>query len=268
MKKNEFMAIKSEGMKKSDMLSVLRDLPKAVKDSNLLERVKYTLAQADKSLAKVTNADLSALIVEAQGLLSAASVPAEASLKKPDKNKSSKKSDKAQSEDDESTDDNSGKSKKKLKGVKSAPQKVSKNGLPPVASMFPEEVSFETDDGETTLTRAHEKYHSIDEIRKALEDGVELYIAAYWTKRHIKQYNYGQQYDVTAPKSFPDDLDVLSVVLACDTMERLYAMSAYTEALYRFDGEDFMPVEDEDPSDGSKFTVRVSNGLEFEVYEA
>lgn len=273
MKKNEFMAIEVKGMKKNDMLSALRDMPKAVKDTNLLDRVKYTLAQADKSLAKVTNADLSDLIREAQELLtssSAAPRPAEA-LKKP--SKGSKKPDtKAKSDEDDEEEpekpaEKSAKSKGKKKlGMKTAPQKVNKSGYLPVASMFPEEVEFDTDDGATTLVRAHEKFHTVQELREALENGDELYIATYWSARHIKQYKYGEQYRVQAPKSFPDDLDILSVVVCCDTVDRVYAMSAYTEAMAVFDGDDFEPVEDEDPSDNSKFTVRVSNGLEFEVY--
>ena len=135
--------------------------------------------------------------------------------------------------------------------------------------MFPEEVEFETDDGTHTLVRVHEKYHTMQEVRDAINEGKTLFIAAYWTKLHIKKYGYADQFYLMgdAPKSFPDDLDILNIVVACDTMDRVFAMSTYTEAMYRFDKPDFEPVKDKDPSDGSEFTVRVSNGMEFEVYE-
>ena len=43
-------------------------------------------------------------------------------------------------------------------------------------------------------------------------------------------------------------------------------MSLYTEALFRFDGDDFKAVEDTDPRSGKKFRVRVAAGMEFEIY--
>lgn len=280
MKKSEFVKMDVSTMKKSELVNLLSGITKMKLDKNLMDRVKYTLTQAKKSLAKVTLSDLRELISEVQ-LVAAGSitnaVPAEASLKKPSKSKDkkSKKSEPVEEpteKDDEEEDEEEEKPAKKSKGlkkVKTAPQKVPKNGFLPVASMFPEELSIETTDGEITLKRVHEKYHSVQEIREATENGVSLFIAAYWTKLHIKKYGYKEQYSLMndAPKSFPDDLDILNVVVACDSMERVFAMSNYTEAMYRFDKPDFDPIEDEDPSDGSKFTVRVSNGLEFEVYE-
>ena len=43
-------------------------------------------------------------------------------------------------------------------------------------------------------------------------------------------------------------------------------MSRITEALYRFEGADFKPIEDTDPRSGEKFQIRVSAGMEFEIY--
>ena len=72
---------------------------------------------------------------------------------------------------------------------------------------------------------------------------------------------------MTVPKNgFPYDLDIVMAVLPCETIERIFAMSRITEALYRFEGEDFAPVEDVDPRSGDKFQIRVSAGMEFEIY--
>lgn len=270
MTKKEFIAINVNEATKTTLLDALKSLPKGVTEKNLLDRVRYTLTQAEKSIRKVTVADLKDLVVEAQGLLTAAPAPVEAA-KKP--GLSSKKKQTASEPEDTEEGDAPKKSggKKGFKNkVQTAPQRTPKaSNLPPVAKMFPEEISFEAEDGEKTLVRAHEKYHTMDDIREAINSGATLFIAAYWTKAHIKKYGYKESFYLMneAPSSFPDDLDILSIVVACDTMERVFAMSTYTEAMYRFDKPDFEPVEDEDPSDGSKFTVRVSNGMEFEVYE-
>lgn len=283
MTKKEIRKFDASKATKGDLLTFLKGMPVKyfAANTNFCERVAYTLARAGESVKKVTVADLKELIVEAQSILSTPA-PAEASVKtkkdKPapveasvkTKGKSKAKPAPVEDEDEEEVVEKPKKKAKKL-GVKTAPQKAPKTSkFLPVASMFPEEIEFETDDGVQTLTRVHDKFRNTQEIRDALENGESLFIAAYWTKRHIKQYEYKETFSLLneVPKSFPDDLDILNIVLACDTMERVYAMSTYTEAMYRFDKPDFEPVEDEDPSDGSKFTVRVSNGLEFEVYTA
>lgn len=264
MTKKEFMSIDTTKATKSDLLTALKGLPKSITDNNLMERVKYTLAQAEKSIKKVTVSDLTELIVEAQGLLTPAPAPVEAA-KKP-----AKKTTKPVEEDtDDAEDEKKSAPKKSLKkkGMKTAAPKTKASKELPVASMFPEEITFESDEGEQTLVCAHDKYHGIDEVRKAIEDGKTLFIAAYWTKRHIKQYDYAATFFLpSAPKSFPDDLDILNIVVACDNLDRVWAMSTYTEAAYYFDGDQFKPVEDTDEN-GDEFTVRVSNGMEFEVYE-
>lgn len=271
MTKKEFIAINVNEATKNDLLAALKSLPKAVTDSNLLDRVKYTLTQAEKSVRKVTVADLKDLITEAQSLLKSSPVPVEAA-KKPAMPGKKKQTEKA-AEDSADEDEDEAPARPRKKGLKSkvqtAPQRAPKaSNFLPVAKMFPEELSFEAEDGEKTLIRVHEKYHTMDEVREAINNGETLFIAAYWTKAHIKKYGYSEMFSIQeAPTHFPDDLDILNIVVACDTIERVFAMSTYTEAMYRFDKPDFDPVEDEDPSDGSKFTVRVSNGMEFEVYE-
>ena len=270
MNKKEFIAIDTTKATKNDLLTALKGLPKAVTGENLLERIKYTLAQAEKSIKKVTVSDLKDLVVEAQSLLATpAPAPVEGmkkSAKKPSKKVIEPVEDDTDDEESAEEEKSSKKGKKSLK-MKTAKPKTNASKELPVAEMFPEELSFEADDGEKTLVCVHDKYHDMQEVRDALEEGKTLFIAAYWTKRHIQQYNYKEQFSVPkAPKSFPDDLDILNIVVACDSFDRVFAMSTYTEALYRFDGETFDPVEDKN-EDGDAFTVRVSNGMEFEVYE-
>ena len=270
MTKKEFIAINVNEATKASLLDALKSLPKGVTDKNLLDRVKYTVNQAAKSIRKVTVADLKDLVTEAQEFLSNAPAPVEAS-KKPSLTRKKQAEDADAGAEVEESDAPQKSGKKSLKGkVQTAPQRSPKaSNFLPVAKMFPEELSFEAEDGEKTLIRVHEKYHSMDEVREAINNGVTLFIAAYWTRAHIKKYGYQEMFYLMngAPTNFPDDLDILNIVVACDTMDRVFAMSTYTEAMYRFDKPDFEPVEDEDPADGSKFTVRVSNGMEFEVYE-
>ena len=273
MTKKEFMSIETGKATKTELLDALKSMPKGVNDKNLLERVQYTLTQAGKSIRKVTVADLKELVDEAISLLSApAQAPVEASFKKGAPKKSSKKVEVEEDADDEDTEEEAPKASKppkkglKKTGMKTAKPKTKASNELPVASMFPSEIVFDAEDGEITLMSVHDKYHTIGEVREAIENGETLYIAAYWTKRHIQQYNYKEQFRVPqAPKSFPDDLDILNIVIACDNIERVFAMSTYTEALYQFNGEAFNPVEDKDEN-GNEFTVRVSNGMEFEVY--
>lgn len=271
MNKKEFAAIDTKKATKNELLEALTGIPTNTaikKDENFMSRLSYTLAQAQKSIKKVTVSDLAALVTEAQGILMPA--PAVAASKKPASVKKTTPEPDEEEEDSETEDEKPEKKttgKKTLKAVKTVPQKTKASKLLPTASMFPDEITFDADDGKKTLKCVHGKYHTIEQIRKALEEDKTLYIAAYWTKRHIKEYDYNTTFSVSAPKSFPDDLDILNIVVACDTIDRVFAMSTYTEGLYRFEGADFEPVDDEDPATGDKYTVRVSNGMEFEVYE-
>ena len=81
MTKKEFIAINVNGATKTNLLDALKSLPKTITDTNLLDRVKYTLTQAEKSIRKVTVADLKDLVTEAQGLLTTAPAPVEAAKK-------------------------------------------------------------------------------------------------------------------------------------------------------------------------------------------
>lgn len=131
-----------------------------------------------------------------------------------------------------------------------------------MARMFPKEIEVE---GVGKLTAQPDKFHKMSELVDALNEGREIYIAAYWTARQIKQFDYEADNRVPCPKSFPNDLDILMATVTCSNIERVWCMSVYTEAMQGFDGADLVPVKDKD-KDG-EFQLRVVNGLEFEIYE-
>lgn len=126
------------------------------------------------------------------------------------------------------------------------------------ATKFPDFIERQVDDTMVKYTKCDDLYHTIDDIRKASDDGYTLLFACFWSPRLLKQFDYKAQFDVdSVPKAFPDNLDVAELLLTCDTMPKLFALSLETEAMYAFREEDLEPV------DG----IRVSAGLEFEIYQ-
>lgn len=263
----------SEKSTKQELIKVLESSKTG--DKNLADRIKYALDMVKKDLTKVTKKDLFELVQE----VLSSPAPVENSPKPAAKKLSSKKKVEPQPEPEEEVEepeeeevveekkpDKKVTTKKPLKSVETIVPHVTKGSDSiPMAKMFPEEIDHKE---LGKLIAVPEKYHTYKEIVDALEAGKTLYIATYWTERHIKKFDYAGSYLVKVPKKgFPNDLDILVAVLPCETMERLYAMSSYTEALFRFEGEDFMPLEDIDPIDGKSFKVRISNGMEFEIYE-
>lgn len=127
-----------------------------------------------------------------------------------------------------------------------------------LATKFPDFIERQVDDTMVKYTKCDGLYHTIDDIRKASDDGYTLLFACFWSPRLLKQFDYKAQFDVdSVPKAFPDNLDVAELLLTCDTMPKLFALSLETEAMYAFWEEDLEPV------DG----IRVSAGLEFEIYQ-
>lgn len=155
--------------------------------------------------------------------------------------------------------------KKKENEVKVVPQM---SGVS-VAGLFPETLEIKVGDTPVKLKRA-ENYKSIDEIIKATEDeGKYLYFATYWTERLLKEYGYAYTNDVPEDKceKFPNDLDILEMSLTCKFVKRVWAMSIYTDALFRFEDTDIKYTMDKNPYTGEQFKIRVANGMEFELYE-
>ncbi|MBR5199416.1 MAG: hypothetical protein IKW20_06255 [Bacteroidales bacterium] len=188
----------------------------------------------------------------------------ETPVEKSEPKKSGKKSSLKKSE---KSDKDSKKTAEKKTEVETLPaaSNVGVDNLPS-AKMFPAEIDHPELGKIVACTGAYTTYA---EILKALEEEKTLYFACYWTKRQIREFQYAASKMIkpeVVKNGFPLDLDILMAVLPCETMERVFAMSRITEALFQFEGEDFKPVEDTDPRSGEKFQIRVSAGMEFEIY--
>ena len=258
-----------------------------VADKNLAERIAYALTMFGKDQTKVLKNDLYELANEVMASITPATpAPVEASLKP--KKSGAKKSEAVEETAEEEAETaeaeeapaeepkKSGKKSSLKKSDKDSKKKTEVESIPavsnvgadrlPSAKIFPAEIDHPELGKIVACTGAYTTY---PEILKALEEEKTLYFACYWTKRQIREYQYAQA-KMIDPKvvknGFPLDLDILMAVLPCETMERVYAMSRMTEALFQFEGEDFKPVEDTDPRSGDKFQIRVSAGMEFEIY--
>lgn len=303
-KKSNNIMEQNAAVEKKTKQSYVKELRKMltegrISDESLKSKVESTLSAFDKDMTKVSKTAIVDLCNEVIVHLAStaksedsapAPAPVEGSLK-PKKKKGGITKSKPKSEEvpetaeDESavTDDESTEEEKPMKktGKKSSLKKSDKDSkktevesLPPAsnvgidflpcAKMFPAEIDH-PELGK--LIACTGKYTAYADILEALNNERTLYFAGYWTKRHIKEYDYSQTFLVKAPKGgFPLDLDIAMAVLPCETVERVFAMSRYTEALYRFEGKDFEYVEDTDPRSGDKFRIRVTSGMEFEIY--
>ena len=286
----------TEKTTKKGLVDYLKDYLKSsrIVDKNLADRIAYAIQMFGKDQTKVLKNDLFALANEVMESLTPA--PVEASLKPKEKTsgKSKKSSEpvkeapaETEAEVEETKDEvpaekpepkKSGKKStlSKSKDSKKSEKKTEVESIPaasnvgidnlPSAKMFPAEIDHPELGKIVACTGAYTTYA---EILKALEEEKTLYFACYWTKRQIREYQYAQTKMVkpeVVKNGFPYDLDILMAVLPCETMERVFAMSRITEALFQFEGEDFKPVEDVDPRSGDKFQIRVSAGMEFEIY--
>ena len=282
-----------EKFTKKELYTLLKtNAVKAEGDQNLFDRINYAVKTFETDQKKVSREDLLELCQELSNIVIPTTVPAETtpaegkkSTSKPKesslkpKNKGSKKTEKPAEKEAETTEETEEETpaEKPIKkgGIKSS-KKNKVESLPPVstkgtdtgsATFFPEVLELEGLD--TKLVSCAGEYESFDQIRKALEAEKSLYFACYWSKTQIKKFEYAETYRVkpeTCKNGFPNDLDILNAVITCETMDRLYAMSLYTEALFFFESEDLKAVEDTDPRSGKKFRVRVAAGMEFEIY--
>ena len=278
--------------KKHELLDYIITTAKQVKDKNLISRINYALKKANEDLEAVGRSDLYSLAKEIQDAIAATPAPVENSpkLKAPkmgDKKLDKKvaevlaedEADEAEEEPEEEIEETPQKkapAKEKTSEKKSTTKKpaVKKSAVEtteglttkelPLAKIFPKEIDHES---LGKLVACPDKYYTVQEIREALDADKTLIFAAYWTKRHIKEYSYAQAYEVPVPKQgFPYDLDTLQALYVCEGIDRIYALSTYTEAMFRISSEDLVPTDCEG-NDGSKFKMRYSAGMEFEIYE-
>lgn len=274
--------------KKHELLDYIIATAKQVKDKNLISRINYALKKANEDLEAVGRSDLYSLAKEIEAAIAATPAPVENSPKLKAPKMGDKKLDKKVAEvlaEDEAAEveeepeeeiEETPKKKAPAKEKKPATKKpaVKKpavettEGLTtkelPLAKIFPKEIDHES---LGKLIACPDKYYTVQEIREALDADKTLIFAAYWTKRHIKMMNYAGLFDVPVPKNgFPYDLDTLQALYVCEGIDRIYALSTYTEAMFEFRAEDLVPTDCEG-NDGSKFKMRYSAGMEFEIYE-
>ena len=224
------------------------------------ERAKYALKAG---LEKCTKSDLYHLLKEVESVT--APIPVENSSKPALKKTGTKKAESKATAEEPKTEKTTETKKKVVKKsankVEEAAKLSSKSFS--MAKIFPPTVEVK-DLGE--LVARPDEFHSMADLVEAINNGREIYFATYWTARQIKEFNYSGACNVPCPKSFDNDLDILMAVVTCTNIDRVWCMSVYTEAMYNFDGTELEPVTDKDEA-GNKYQIRVSNGMEFEIYE-
>ena len=272
---------------KEDLMKFLNDSYKVIKtaDKNLYDRIMYAGKCYSKDHASVTKGDLASLVKEVVSVL--AKTPSNTQVVAENSTRTLKKSSKKSQEvASESVKEESKKEVKKSetpkkdtkKDTKETPkdtpkkEKVSgvekvlnkEEEVSPKARLLAEvfKDSFEIEiDGENTKFELAKDIKTMKDLIKAVapnENGEEppmIVFAAYWTKRHLRQFNYfdGQ---VEAPEEFELDLDLATCIYVSDEGKIAYALSMYTEGLYVFTPRDLEEVQG----------VRFSNGLEYQIY--
>ena len=268
---------------KKGLIEFIKESVKTVTEENLLSRINYTINGVEKNEADVPKSDLYDLAKEIMSFIAPAPQPV--AVENSPKPKLGKKkvaepvaetTDEADEEETEAETEEVAPAPAEKKTKKVTPKKekaepakvIATEGLTkkdlPMARIFPKEIDHES---LGKLVACPDKYHSIKEVKEAIEADKNLIFACYWTNRHIKEFSYAKSYEVPVPKGgFPHDLDTLQALYVCEGIDRIYALSTYTEAMFRFVEEDLVPTECE-ANDGSKFMMRYSAGLEFEIYE-
>ena len=273
---------------KEQLKSFLGANAKAVKtaDKDLFDQIAYADKMAKKDDSKVTRKDLVDLVKSVISLLgdkcvepalaqekAPATPQAENSVKKLAKGVSKKQETKEDTSSEESGESEktaeetqgaeekkapkkslSGKKKPatKKEGVTDLEPTTSSDKAVQLAKMFPK--TIEVGDAKYELA---EDIKTLEDLYEALNKDEEIVFAYYWTKRHLKQFDYFMGW-LGQPKSFDNDLDLATAIYVSDEKKVSYQVSMYTEAVYTILPTDFEEV------DG----VRVAGGIEFQIYRA
>jgi len=273
---------------KEQLKSFLGANAKAVKtaDKDLFDQIAYADKMAKKDDSKVTRKDLVDLVKSVIALLgdkcvepalaqekAPATPQAENSVKKLAKGVSKKQETKEETSSEESGESEktaeetqgaeekkapkkslSGKKKPatKKEGVTDLEPTTSSDKAVQLAKMFPK--TIEVGDAKYELA---EDIKTLEDLYEALNKDEEIVFAYYWTKRHLKQFDYFMGW-LGQPKSFDNDLDLATAIYVSDEKKVSYQVSMYTEAVYTILPTDFEEV------DG----VRVAGGIEFQIYRA
>lgn len=143
-------------------------------------------------------------------------------------------------------------------------KQTDKFGNLPTAVMFPKEYVVK-DLGKLVL--CSDKFKSMEDVAKAFNEGRHIYFLSYWNAVQIQQFKYSESYYCLPTKSFPDDLDVMEPVFYAERTKKMWCNSLYSEAMFMFFDTEVEYIESKNPYTGEDFKARVSNGMEFEIYE-
>ena len=254
-------------MNKEQMVQFLDQHFNEVTDKNLQDRIVYTANAWKKSPDSVKLSDLRPLVKEVEALLpKEESKPAPANSTKKTLRKSSKKEEpvaektapaeekKAPVNKEEKKEAPAKKPAPKKPEKKSAVQKSAQKGTAfDLADTFADTIQTEIG----TLEKAQD-IKTFADLRKALANEEEIYFAVYWTPRLLKQFGYSPIDSIKCPKSFANDLDLVSCIYIGDEDTIAVGISAYTDAPYNFQPKDL--VVDEESG------LRYVNSAEFELY--
>ena len=240
------------------------------KDKDLYDQIAYADKMAKKDDSKVTKTDLVDLVKAVIKVLGDKAIepafaqemtPVENSVKKLAKGVS-KKQEVAPVETEETAEvekaekktakKSLGKKKQPKEGVTVLDNDAENSKAVQLAKAFPKTLSV----GDTDYELA-EDIKSLDDLYDALGRDEEIVFAYYWTKRHLKQFDYFGAW-LGQPKSFDNDLDLATAIYVSDEKKVSYQVSMYTEAIYTILPKDFA-VED---------GVRIAGGIEFQIYRA
>lgn len=254
-------------MNKEQMVQFLDQHFNEVTDKNLQDRIVYTANAWKKSPDSVKLSDLRPLVKEVEAILpKEESKPAPANSTKKTLKKSSKKeepvAEKTAPAEEKKAPVNK-EEKKEAPAKKTAPKKPEKK--PAVQKSEQKGTAFDLADtfADTiqteigTLEKAQD-IKTFADLRKALANEEEIYFAVYWTPRLLKQFGYSPIDSIKCPKSFANDLDLVSCIYIGDEDTIAVGISAYTDAPYNFQPKDL--VVDEESG------LRYVNSAEFELY--
>ena len=248
-------------MNKEQMVQFLDQHFNEVTDKNLQDRIVYTANAWKKSPDSVKLSDLRPLVKEVEAILpKEESKPAPANSTKKTLRKSSKKEEPVEEKTAPAEEKKEAPAKKpapkktekaeKKSAVKKAEQKGTSFDL---ADTFADTIQTEIG----TLEKAQD-IKTFADLRKALANEEEIYFAVYWTPRLLKQFGYSPIDSIKCPKSFANDLDLVSCIYIGDEDTIAVGISAYTDAPYNFQPKDL--IVDEESG------LRYVNSAEFELY--
>ena len=254
-------------MNKEQMVQFLDQHFNEVTDKNLQDRIVYTANAWKKSPDSVKLSDLRPLVKEVEAILpKEESKPAPANSTKKTLRKSSKKEEPVEEKTapaEEKKAPVKKEEKKEAPAKKTAPKKPEKK--PAVQKSEQKGTAFDLADtfADTiqteigTLEKAQD-IKTFADLRKALANEEEIYFAVYWTPRLLKQFGYSPIDSIKCPKSFANDLDLVSCIYIGDEDTIAVGISAYTDAPYNFQPKDL--IVDEESG------LRYVNSAEFELY--